>query len=75
MKLTLRLSTLVLLLALASALTWLLARPSREDPRPASYPGQSASVVAAPLPDGPLSQDESENIEIYRRVSPGVVNI
>ena len=75
MKLTLRLSTLVLLLALASALTWLLARPSREDLRPASYAGQSASVVAAPLPDGPLSQDESENIEIYRRVSPGVVNI
>ena len=75
MKLTLRLSTLVLLLALASALTWLLARPSREDPRPAFYPGQSAGVVAAPLPDGPLSQDESENIEIYRRVSPGVVNI
>ena len=75
MKLTLRLSTLVLLLALASALTWLLGRPSREDLRPASYPGQSAAVVASPLPDGPLSQDESENIEIYRRVSPGVVNI
>ncbi len=75
MKLTLRLSTLVLLLALASALTWLLGRPSRDDLQPASYPGQSASVVAAPLPDGPLSQDESENIEIYRRVSPGVVNI
>ena len=75
MKLTLRLSTLVLLLALASALTWLLGRPSRDDLQPASYPGQSTSVVAAPLPDGPLSQDESENIEIYRRVSPGVVNI
>ena len=75
MKLTLRLSTLVLLLALASALTWLLGRPSRQDLGPASYPSQSAAVVASPLPDGPLSQDESENIEIYRRVSPGVVNI
>ena len=75
MKLTLRLTTLVFLLALASVLTWLLGRPAREDRPPVAYPGQSASVVAAPLPVGPLSQDERENIEIYRRVSPGVVNI
>ena len=75
MKLTLGLPTLVFVLALASTLTWLLGRSPREDLPPASWPGQAAGVVAAPLPAGPLSQDESENIEIYRRVSPGVVNI
>ena len=75
MKLTLGLPTLVFLLALASTLTWLLGRSLQEDLPPAFQPGQSAGVVAAPLPAGPLSQDESENIEIYRRVSPGVVNI
>lgn len=75
MKLTLRLSTLVFLLTLASALTWLLGRPPQENLSPTSYLDQSDGVVAAPLPAGPLSQDELENIEIYRRVSPGVVNI
>lgn len=75
MKLTLRLPTLVFLLALASAVTWGLGRLTPVNLPPSSHPGQSAGVVAAPLPPAAPSQDESENIEIYRRVSPGVVNI
>ena len=75
MKLTLRLPTLVFLLALASAVTWGLGRLTRVNLPPSSHPGQSAGVMAAPLPPAAPSQDESENIEIYRRVSPGVVNI
>ena len=75
MKLTLRLPTLLLLLAVASALTWALGRLREPGPPPPSYLTQISGTVAAPSPPVAPGKDESETIEIYQEVSPGVVNI
>ncbi len=75
MKLTLRLPTLLLLLAVASAFTWALGRLRQPGPPPSSYLRQTSGAVVTPPPSAAPSQDESENIDIYQRVSPGVVNI
>ncbi len=75
MKLTLRLPTLLLLLAAASAFTWALGRLGQTSPPPSSYLTQTSGAAAAPPLSAAPSQDESETIEIYQRVSPGVVNI
>ena len=74
MRLTLRLPTLLLLLAAACTFTWAVVRLVYQDPAPSPNLPQSARISAAP-PIIPSGSNESENIEIYRRVSPAVVNI
>ena len=44
-------------------------------PRSSSYFTEGRSAAAADKPYVPVDEDEANNIEIYRRVSPAVVNI
>jgi len=63
---------------LTSAVTIILLRSGvvPEPPRPQSAPTlRSDSAEAASPAQPPLSQDEQVNIQVYNKVSPGVVNI
>ena len=78
MTLRIRLSTLILLLILACLGAWTV---SRSLPRPNSLPSQpimqSAETIVANQPSvaSNNNDDESKTIQIYKKVSPGVVNI
>ena len=77
MTLRIRLSTLILLLILACLGAWTI---SRSLPRPNSLPSQpimqSVETIAANQPSvANNNDDESKTIQIYKKVSSGVVNI
>jgi S1-C subfamily serine protease len=75
MKLTLPLRTFLLILALVSLSSWLASRLLPRFSRPSSYFTEGPSAAAADKPYLPVNEDEANSIEIYKRVSPGVVNI
>jgi S1-C subfamily serine protease len=76
MQFTIRLRTLLLLIAAAILTTWFVSRRVSKYPLPSeSYFTEGPSASAADKPYVPVDQDESNNIEIYKRVSPAVVNI
>ena len=72
---TLRLRTLILLLALAGMSAWLASRLLTRHFAPEPYFTEGPSAAAADKPYLPATQDEANSIEIYQRVSPAVVNI
>jgi len=72
---TLRLRTLILLLALAGMSAWLGGRLLTRHFAPEPYFTEGPSAAAADKPYVPATQDEANSIEIYQRVSPAVVNI
>jgi S1-C subfamily serine protease len=72
---TLRLRTLILLLALAGMSAWLSSRLLTRHFAPEPYFTEGRSAAAADKPYSPATQDEANSIEIYQRVSPAVVNI
>lgn len=75
MKLTIRLPTLLLLLALACAATWLANRLLYPLPPLSPHFREPIEAFESESPFIATTPDESENIEIYKRVSPAVVNI
>jgi S1-C subfamily serine protease len=55
---------------------WIWQRPlAKESSEPAGAGSASPTVAAASLPDFSSSSDEGNNIQIYKAVSPAVVNI
>jgi len=74
--LTIRLRTLLLILILAVLSTWSVSRLVPRFMTPSGpYFTEGPSASAADKPYVPVGQDESSNIEIYKQVSPAVVNI
>src|SRR5215831_5419383 len=75
MKLSFTFRTFLLILFLVSLATWTV---SRLLPRPATarlYFTEGPTAAAADKPYIPANDDEANNVEIYKRVSPAVVNI
>jgi len=75
MRLTLPLRTLLLILGLVSLGTWAASRLLPRDTAPSAYFTEGPSAAAADKPYVPANENEANNIDIYKRVSPGVVNI
>ena len=75
MKLTLTFRTFFLLLFLASLASWTASRLLPQLPTSSSYFTEGPSAAAADKPYVAANEDEANNIEIYKRVSPAVVNI
>ena len=76
MQLTIRLKTLLLLFAALILSTWFLSRKMLRDSVPnGPFFTEGPSASAADKPYVPIDQDESNNIDIYKRVSPAVVNV
>jgi S1-C subfamily serine protease len=76
MKMTLRLRTILLLLLLVMLVTWLASSITRrQTPSAGRYFTEGASVAAADKPYVAANSDEANNIEVYKRASPAVVNI
>ncbi len=72
---TLRLRTLILLLALAGVSAWVAGRLVTRHFAPEPYFTEGPSAAAADEPYLPATQDKANSIEIYQRVIPAVVNI
>jgi len=75
MRLTLQVRTFLLILFLVGLASWTASRLLSRLPRSSSYFTEGRSAAAADKPYVPVDEDEANNIEIYRRVSPAVVNI
>jgi putative serine protease PepD len=75
MKLTLTFQTFLLILFLVALASWTASRFFPRLPAPTSYFTEGRSVAAQDKPYVPVNDEESNNIEIYKRVSPAVVNI
>jgi S1-C subfamily serine protease len=76
MQSTIRSKTVLWLLAMVALATWFLSRNVLKDSVPnGPYFTEGPSASAADKPYVPIDQDESNNIDIYKRVSPAVVNI
>jgi len=75
MRLTLPLRTLLLILGLVSLGTWAASRLLPRYTAPSAYFTEGPSAAAADKPYVPANENEANNIDIYKRVSPGVVNI
>jgi S1-C subfamily serine protease len=75
MRLTLQFRSFLLILFLVSLASWTASRLLRRLPAPPSSFTEGPSAAAADKPYVPANENESNNIEIYKRVSPAVVNI
>ena len=78
LTLHLRLSTLMLLLVVACMFTWMVNQSLRPVLPPSQPIIQSAGTIAAEQPvitSNNNNDDELTTIQIYKKVSPGVVNI
>ncbi len=75
MKLTLTFRTFFFILFLVSLASWTASRLLPRTPARTSYFTEGPSVAAADKPYIPADDDEANNIEIYKRVIPSVVNI
>ncbi|MEW5975167.1 MAG: trypsin-like peptidase domain-containing protein [Acidobacteriota bacterium] len=73
MKISVRSFFLILAVCVAGA--WTASKMHTRLSSPTPYFTDGPSVAAADQPYVPASPDESNNIEIYKRVSPAVVNI
>ena len=73
---TFRLKTLLLLATLVIMATWGTSRLlQRREAQPAQFYTESPIAAAADKPYVPANDDEANSIDIYRRISPAVVNI
>jgi S1-C subfamily serine protease len=75
MRLTLQVRTFLLILFLVGLASWTASHLFTRLPRSSSYFTEGRSAAAADKPYAPVNDDEANNIEIYSRVSPAVVNI
>jgi S1-C subfamily serine protease len=75
MKLTLTFRTFLLILFLVSLASWTVSRLLHRSPTARPYFTEGPTAAAADKPYIPANDDEANNIEIYKRVSPAVVNI
>jgi S1-C subfamily serine protease len=75
MKLTLTFRTFLIILFLVSLASWTASRLFPRMPARSSHFTEGPSAAAADKPYIPVDDDEANNIEIYKRVSPAVVNI
>jgi S1-C subfamily serine protease len=75
MKLTLTLRSLLVMLSLVSLATWTATRLLPRYTAPSAYFTEGPSAAAADKPYVPASEDEANDIDVYKRVSPAVVNI
>ncbi len=75
MKVQLKLGTLLIILALAIGLTWTVSRQIPRQISSAHYFSEGPTAAAGDKPYVPATEDETNSIEIYERVSPAVVNI
>ena len=75
MRVTVKLQSLLLLLVAVVLGTWTMSRRLPPNPAPRPYFTEGPSVAASDKPYVPSGDEESNNIEIYKRVSPAVVNI
>ena len=75
MKLTLTLRSLLVMLSLVSLATWTASRLLPRYVTPSAYFTEGPSAAAADKPYVPANENEANNIDIYKRVSPAVVNI
>src|SRR5262245_58626276 len=75
MRLTFQVRTFLLILILVSLTSWTISHLLHRPPAVRSYFTEGPTAAAADKPYVPANDDEANNIEIYKRVSPAVVNI
>ena len=75
MAIRLRFRTLVLIVIVASLAGWAASRMAQRLLTAPPYYTEGPSAAASDKPYVPATQDETNSIEIYQRVSPAVVNI
>jgi S1-C subfamily serine protease len=75
MAIRLRLRTLILIVIVASLAGWAASRVAQRFLMAPPYYTEGPSAAASDKPYVPATQDETNSIEIYQRVSPAVVNI
>ncbi len=75
MKLTFALRTFVLILGLVSLATWTVSRLLPKYLAPPAYFTEGSGAAASDKPYVAATEDEANSIEVYKRVSPAVVNI
>ena len=75
MKVQFKLRTLLIILTLVIGLTWTVSRQIPRQISSTHYFSEGPTAAASDKPYVPATEDETNSIEIYKRVSPAVVNI
>ena len=75
MKVQFKLRTLLIILTLVIGLTWTVSRQIPKQISSPHYFSEGPTAAASDKPYVPATEDETNSIEIYKRVSPAVVNI